>query len=255
VAAYQWGHTVVKANNGREAVAAYQRQPFDVVLMDVQMPEMDGFEATAAIRAWENKTGLHTPIVAMTAHAMKGDREHCIEKGMDGYVSKPLQPQALFDVLQILAPAAATEPSPAVGEPAEREAPMEQPSGIGFDEATALDRVGGDRVLLNELIGAYRTESPKWLADISRAIPLGDAAALRRAVHTLKGALSIFGAADAVNAAQRLEQMAVAGNLALAADDWAALNESLASLLRELAAYGNDTNYADASRVPKVSVL
>jgi signal transduction histidine kinase/DNA-binding response OmpR family regulator len=251
----KWGHIVVKANNGREAVAAHQRQPFDVVLMDVQMPEMDGFEATAAIRAWENRTALHTPIVAMTAHAMKGDREHCIEKGMDGYVSKPLQPQALFDVLQVLAPAAATEPRPAVGEPAEREAPMEQASGIGFDEATALDRVGGDRDLLNELIGAYRTESPKWLSDISRAIPLGDAAALRLAVHTLKGALSIFGAADAVNAAQRLEQMAVAGNLAHAADDWAALNDSLASLLRELDAYGNDINYADANRVPKVSVL
>ena len=98
----RWGHTVVKANNGREALEAVQRQPFDLVLMDVQMPEMDGFEATAAIREMEKGTVTHIPIVAMTAHAMKGDREHCLEKGMDGYVSKPLQPAVLFDLLESL---------------------------------------------------------------------------------------------------------------------------------------------------------
>ena len=86
--------------NGREALAALDGQSFDAVLMDVQMPEMDGFEATAAIRAREPATGVHIPIIAMTAHAMKGDRERCLAAGMDAYVSKPLRPQELFEVLE-----------------------------------------------------------------------------------------------------------------------------------------------------------
>jgi CheY-like chemotaxis protein len=93
------GHTVIIANNGREAVARMDAGDFDVVLMDVEMPEMDGFEATAAIRNKEEGTGSHIPIVAMTAHAMKGDRERCLAAGMDDYVSKPILAQGLFDVL------------------------------------------------------------------------------------------------------------------------------------------------------------
>ena len=85
------GHTVVVAANGKEAIAALTSQEFDVVLMDVEMPEMDGLEATAVIRVQEKQTGKHIPIVAMTAHAMKGDRERCLEAGMDEYVSKPIR--------------------------------------------------------------------------------------------------------------------------------------------------------------------
>ena len=93
------GHHVVVRGNGRDAVAALNDAPFDVVLMDVQMPEMDGFEATAAIRAQEQQTGVHVPIIAMTAHAMKGDEERCLQSGMDGYVSKPIQPDTLFEAI------------------------------------------------------------------------------------------------------------------------------------------------------------
>jgi CheY-like chemotaxis protein len=96
------GHTVQVASNGREAVEAWRRQSFDVILMDVQMPEVDGFEATAAIRAREGAAGRRTPIIAMTAHAMKGDRERCLAAGMDGYVTKPFQPEALFRALDAL---------------------------------------------------------------------------------------------------------------------------------------------------------
>ena len=95
----KWGHVVTVANDGREAVNAYESQPFDLVLMDVQMPEMDGLEATVCIRALESKLGRHTPIVAMTARAMKGDRELCLESGMDGYVSKPVRQRELYQAI------------------------------------------------------------------------------------------------------------------------------------------------------------
>ncbi len=96
------GHTVVVANNGREALQALERQPFDLVVMDVQMPDMDGIEATAAIREKEKGTEIHVPIIAMTAHAMKGDRERCLAAGMDGYISKPIRPQELYDSIEAL---------------------------------------------------------------------------------------------------------------------------------------------------------
>jgi CheY-like chemotaxis protein len=96
------GHTIVGVVNGREAVAAFAKDAFDLVLMDVQMPEMDGLEATAAIRKLEGATGAHIPIIALTAHAMKGDREICIAAGMDEYLSKPLNPKELFALVESL---------------------------------------------------------------------------------------------------------------------------------------------------------
>ena len=98
------GHTAVVASDGREAVAALETGRFDLVLMDVQMPEMDGYEATAAIRAREQETARHTPIIAMTAHAMKGDRERCLDAGMDGYITKPLQLSELLAAIEEFAP-------------------------------------------------------------------------------------------------------------------------------------------------------
>ena len=93
------GHKVLVANNGREAFERTQAEEFDVILMDVQMPEMDGLEATAAIRAAEITTGMHVPILAMTAHAMKGDRERCLSAGMDGYLSKPIRIEELKEAI------------------------------------------------------------------------------------------------------------------------------------------------------------
>ena len=97
------GHQVTVAHNGHEAVQCAQAEPFDVILMDVEMPEMDGFQATSAIRQREKALGLHTPIIAMTAHAMKGDRERCLAAGMDAYVAKPIRPGELFAAIESLA--------------------------------------------------------------------------------------------------------------------------------------------------------
>jgi CheY-like chemotaxis protein len=103
------GHTVVVAENGLIALDAHKKQAFDAILMDVQMPQMSGLEATVAIRAWERETGGHIPIIAMTAHAMKGDREHCLAAGMDDYLSKPLCAQSLIETLANLVPDARVE--------------------------------------------------------------------------------------------------------------------------------------------------
>ncbi len=98
------GHSVVLAGTGKAALEAWERGAFDLVLMDVQMPEMDGYEATVLIRQKEKKTGGHIPIIAVTAHAMKGDQERCLAAGMDGYVSKPIQPEVLYKTIEAMAP-------------------------------------------------------------------------------------------------------------------------------------------------------
>ena len=100
----KWGHAVTVANNGQEAVVAVTRQVFDLVLMDIQMPEMNGFEATEAIRGQERERGGRVPIVALTAHALKGDRERCLEAGMDGYVSKPIRQEELYQAIAACCP-------------------------------------------------------------------------------------------------------------------------------------------------------
>lgn len=104
------GHQVVVANSGKEAYDAFLAQPFDLILMDVQMPEMDGFEATVAIRAAERDS--HVPIIAMTAHAMKGDQERCLEAGMDGYIAKPIRAQTLLEAVSRVAGSRQPPPSP-----------------------------------------------------------------------------------------------------------------------------------------------
>jgi two-component system, sensor histidine kinase and response regulator len=108
------GHQVAVVSTGREALAALAQRSFDVVLMDVQMPEMDGLEATAAIRAQERASGGHLPIIALTAHAMKGDRERCLAAGMDDYVTKPIKANELYAAIDQLLPSTADANAPAV---------------------------------------------------------------------------------------------------------------------------------------------
>jgi two-component system, sensor histidine kinase and response regulator len=220
------GHTIVVAANGQEAVQAVLKQPFDLVLMDVQMPEMDGFEATAAIRQTERGTGRHLPILAMTAYAMKGDRERCLESGMDGYVSKPIQPRELSEMIDKLVASS--------GSFEKNETPANPPV-LDRDEIQA--RVGGDTKLLGELIDLFFADCPRMWQSICDALSLGDAIKLSRAAHTLKGSIGVFGAHTAREAAERVEQLAREGDLAQAAEAIAQLEaelERLKPILREL---------------------
>ncbi len=194
------GHTVTIANNGKEAIHLWESQGFDVVLMDVQMPEMDGIEATAVIRAQEARTSEHVPIVAMTAHAMKGDREQCLAAGMDDYVAKPIRAEQLFATLERLL---------GLSRPAGTATPDATTHGEGqpVDFAAALRRMGGDPNLLKEIFQAFLDECPRLMAQLRDAMQRGDAPLVQRAAHTLKGSLHILAAADAAESAHQLELM------------------------------------------------
>jgi CheY-like chemotaxis protein len=217
------GHSSVIAGNGREALAALEREPFDLVLMDVEMPEMGGFEATGLIRRRERETGRHVPIIAMTAHALKGDRERCLAAGMDGYVAKPIHAEDLRRVIDALLPQTDAGPAPSAdGEP--------------LDPAAALECVGGDRKLLGELVEVFADQCPRWLSEIREAVARGDAARLRLAAHTIKGAVGNFRARRAFEEAERLEWMGRDGDLASAAVACAALEQHLTRLLVALTA-------------------
>jgi PAS domain S-box-containing protein len=231
------GHAVTVAVNGREAVTALERGQFDLVLMDVQMPEMDGLEATVQIRAAEQGTGRHVPIIALTAHAMKGDRERCLAAGMDGYVAKPIQAGELLATIgEVLRALGRLE---TVGEeivnPAAPAAEPGEPAGSGdFDREEALGRVGGEADLLRELAEMFLAESPGWMAAIAAALAAGDADAVRRKAHTLKGSVGTFGARRAREAALQMEEIGGTGDLTRAGPAWAELQKAVGALERAL---------------------
>jgi PAS domain S-box-containing protein len=232
------GHSVVVARNGREAVAAVQHVPwaaFDVVLMDVQMPEMDGFQTTAAIRARELLTGGRVPIIAVTAHAMKGDRERCLAAGMDGYLSKPIKLQELRDLLRKYEalPARTME----VSHPQEQEEcqPLGD-EGEPVDKEALLDRLGGDSQLLGELIEIYLSQSPSLLAAAQRALQEKNGQELARVAHAIKGCAANFLARAALETAGRLEAFAEAGDFSRAQETIDALKGEMEHLGSALSA-------------------
>ena len=194
------GHAVTVANHGREAVAALDSQDFDLVLMDVQMPEMDGLEATTVIRAREKQTGKRLPIIAMTAHAMKGDRERCLTAGVDGYVAKPIRSAELFDAIHAVLPGS-DEPSGAAAEPRD----ALPTAGLSWD--TALRAVGGDPKLLQVVVDAALEDLPICLEQIQQAIASGNGAALQLNAHRLKGAIRYFDCDQASEFALQLEEV------------------------------------------------
>jgi PAS domain S-box-containing protein len=225
------GHTAVTVGNGREVLRALERQVFDLVLMDVQMPEMDGFEATAVIRERERSTGSHVPIVAITAHAMKGDRERCLDAGMDAYISKPVRADELFDLIEGMIPRIAKH---GLGMPPETEGA----EVINWNDA--IKHFEGDVDLLREIAEMFVEESPALVNQIKEALSKGDANQLERVAHTIKGSVGNFAARPALEAAKRVEQIGRDGNMTDAEDACKALEEEIERLTPALAVLGGN---------------
>ncbi len=218
------GHQVDVANNGEEALALHARGNFDIILMDVQMPVMGGFEATARIREREAAGSPHTPIVAMTAHAMKGDRERCLEAGMDGYLSKPVHAPDLVEALIHHTGNADPAPPRSVQ-------PMADDDPV-FERDKALFNLGNDTDLLEQLIVMYAEDEPRLMQDIDTALAASDPEALSNAAHALKGAVSNFCAPRARASAERLEHLGRDKRLGEAPAALAALHQELTALRR-----------------------
>jgi CheY-like chemotaxis protein len=204
------GHRVTLANHGREALDILEKSRFDAILMDVQMPEMNGYEATAAIRRREEGTGRHVPIIAMTANAMKGDREQCLAAGMDDYIAKPVQSDELYETVEKYANLKPRRETSRWG-------PWQPAAGPGA-EAPAFDPEGfrksiGHINLMRELIQIFFEDSPRLLTDAQHALDAKDAEALHEAIHALKGMVGNYSAAPAFQAICVLTETTRAGNL------------------------------------------
>ena len=228
------GHSVTLARNGHEAVAISASTAFDLILMDVQMPEMDGFEATTAIRERERGTGQRIPIVAMTAYALKGDRELCLTAGMDGYVAKPIRAQELFAAIGKLFPASSAPEN----DGATSSETMSSVERVKWAEA--LEAVQGDHELLRTVVEAALEEIPQLLIAIRESITSQDSARLHRSAHTLKSSLRYFGAQDAAEKAWHLETNGRDANLVESAATLAALEPLVAQIREELVRFIRD---------------
>jgi signal transduction histidine kinase/CheY-like chemotaxis protein len=218
------GHAITVANNGAEALALLKDHSYDLVLMDIQMPRMDGIAATKTLRLQETTTRFHLPIIAMTAHAMKGDRERCLEAGMDGYVSKPINTKEL----ELAMAKAMGLPSADLGwtkTKAHREAQSAKPVNLDFKQM--LERLGGEETLLHEVIDIFVDQAPKHLEALRRAIAQGDAESLERTGHSMKGELGYLGIAEVTHKARELEELGRTHNLEQAARVFASLEPEI----------------------------
>jgi len=232
------GHKVLRANNGLEAVKLFETNAaIDVILMDIQMPEMDGHSATKHIRRAESGTGRHVPIIAVTAHAMKGDRERCLASGMDAYLSKPFPKEELVRLVEGFAVApqssvesqpmsyasvAASSPAPAAvavaAVPAAVAAPSSASRGVVVSTREQLVENLGDEELVVTLIDIFLDQTPKLLDELDAAVIASNVTGVERTAHSLKGSAGNFGAKNAWQLAQTVEYAARGGDLSNAAD-------------------------------------
>jgi signal transduction histidine kinase/CheY-like chemotaxis protein/HPt (histidine-containing phosphotransfer) domain-containing protein len=224
------GHTVVVTGNGLEALAAHDQDRFDLILMDIQMPEMNGLEATRLIRQREVGAGTHTPIIAMTARAMQGDREECIAAGMDAYVSKPVQFAALFEAIQRLIPDLDRNPSAASGPAMPESSPLNETTPQVVDRQALLERVGGDMEFLRQVVEVFFEGWPTHLARMQQSVACQDSQQLQEVAHALKGAVGGLQAMAAYQAALRLEQLGRSGDVSAAEPALARLQEEVGRL-------------------------
>jgi CheY-like chemotaxis protein len=209
------GHIVTIAEHGGEALARLDHETFDLILMDLQMPVMGGIEATTAIRAREQISGGHVRIVAMTAHAMTGDRGRCLDAGMDGYLSKPINPQMLFAVVEQQADGA--------------RAPLPTDDGVApgrrtFDSDALLARLCGDAELMSDVIAVFLEDCPARLAAIKDAVVRQHAGDLQTEAHALKGIAANLSATALFEASQVLERIGAESRMAAAEGAWRGLS-------------------------------
>jgi PAS domain S-box-containing protein len=225
----KWGHRVTTASTGEAVLQAITEQPpFDLVLMDVEMPELDGLQATAAIREREHGRATHIPIIALTAHAMPGDRERCLAAGMDGYLTKPLYPETLLaTITQLLAEAA-----PAAAVPCDM--PLAKES---FDQVALLVRLEGDHALLCELVTLFLDDAPQRLARLQEAMQAQEWQTVEQILHTLKGTAGNLCAYGTLKAAQRLEFLLQRAETAEASQAFTLLETEIKRLQNAFVAY------------------
>ncbi|MFL5341772.1 MAG: response regulator, partial [Gemmataceae bacterium] len=221
----RYGHATTVARDGREALAALEREKFDIVLMDIEMPQMDGFSATAALRRREMAYGTRTPVVALTAHALKGFREKCLAAGMDEYLSKPIRAQDLLDVVGRFGGRASAH-----GSRVDRAAVAPGPPAGPYDRAAALARVEGDAGMLGVLIESYFREGPALVAGLRQGLEGHHSHQVRQAVHALHGMLGVFSAHSALQATEAVRDLAAAGDLPGATRALAELEHQLGRL-------------------------
>jgi CheY-like chemotaxis protein len=218
------GHAVALASTGRKALEALAQERFDAVLMAVQLPEMGGFEALRQLRAGE-RPGKHLPVIALTAHALKGDRERCLEAGFDGHLAKPIHSEELYAVLEGVRSQGAGVRCQEAGvrsQEAGKAGPCSltpdscslTPAPEVFDRAAALARINGDEEFLRELAQVFLETYPSVLKQIEEALAGGDAERLAKAAHTLKGSVSHLSAKPVFDQARRLELLGRGSDLA-----------------------------------------
>ena len=227
------GHRVWIARNGREAIDLAARESFDIALLDMQMPGVDGLEAIAAIRAAERGTGgtgRRLPVIAVTAHAMPGDRKRFLATGMDEYVTKPLHMPDLWAAIHRILPPDALNPAAHAGEAV-------------FDRAAALARAGGDEEILREATHLFRMQVPIQLAEIRGGIAAGNAQTVEQVAHALRGSLGFYGATAAEETARRLEECSRRGELDNAGNLLEQLERTIDRLLGALAAIGESPTH------------
>ncbi|MBK7049479.1 MAG: response regulator [Rhodoferax sp.] len=226
----RWGHRVTLAENGQLALEALAKQRFDVVLMDMMMPVMDGLEATRRFRAAEQ--GPRTPVIAMTANAMQGDRDRCIEAGMDDYISKPIDTVVLQRLLRQYVPGGSLLTALSAGHATDRAQASAAVADFDYDQALA----GADPEMVDIIADAFIDAWPRDLLKIEQALKNQDFQPLMHVAHALKGTLAIFDAKPAVEMARQLEELATqcdqTGLANVAAKLIAAVNQLMAALGR-----------------------
>jgi len=239
------GHQVEIASDGQQVLDRIRSEPFDLVLMDLQMPCMDGFAATSAIRALEPQLARRVPIVAMTAHAMQGDRERCLAAGMDAYLAKPVSSASLIETVESFSDYAYKGPSYAGNDPpnslrASQPAPaFATEDDRVFNLNSALARLGNDRNLFADLVTFFLEDAPELLGAIRTGLDNGNAKDVMRASHSLKGLLSSFDAHQAVSMAARIENAAREADLVSACEALPQLEDEVTRLQGLLHPYGS----------------